>query len=166
MQNLSKREDLQPPPSPFTGPLLQAKLNNGKYLIPSAQNTTSAPNAGTNVFLQQPAIFKADEASAALDYNLNSRKGYLHISTSTPRTLSPVNATRTPSGFPRGRGFQRSRVGTLSKLPSPSAHASTGSSVSASPARRSTQHSRRCSPTAPSVAFPRRDVNMPGVLAG
>jgi len=58
---------------PVAMALLQAKLNNGKYLIPSAQNTTAAPNLGTNVFLQQPDLFKADEATGSLDYNLDSR---------------------------------------------------------------------------------------------
>jgi hypothetical protein len=57
---------------PVAMALLSAKLNNGQYLIPSAQNTTTAPNLATNVFLQQPSLLKADKATTALDYNLNS----------------------------------------------------------------------------------------------
>jgi hypothetical protein len=52
--------------------LLNAKLTNGQYLIPSVQNTTLNANTGTNVFLNEPSVFRADSATAALDYNVTS----------------------------------------------------------------------------------------------
>jgi hypothetical protein len=52
--------------------LLSAKLNNGQYLLPSVQNTTLSSSAATNVFLDQPSLFKANQATAALDYNINA----------------------------------------------------------------------------------------------
>jgi hypothetical protein len=58
---------------PVAMALLTAKLSNGQYLIPSVQNAITAPNLGTNVFLQQPSLFQVNEATTALDYNMNSR---------------------------------------------------------------------------------------------
>ena len=49
--------------------LLQAKLPNGSYLIPSAQNTAPTAAISSNVFLNQGSLFKAQQATAALDYN-------------------------------------------------------------------------------------------------
>lgn len=57
---------------PVAMALLQAKLNNGQYLIPSAQNTTIAPNLAPNVFLNGSSFFRADEAIASLDYNIKA----------------------------------------------------------------------------------------------
>jgi hypothetical protein len=55
---------------PVAMALLSAKLNNGQYLIPSVQNTTLSASAGSNVFLNEPSLFKANEATLALDYNI------------------------------------------------------------------------------------------------
>jgi hypothetical protein len=53
--------------------LLGAQLSNGQYLIPSVQNTTLSANAGTNVFLNEPSLFKTNQGTVALDYNVVSR---------------------------------------------------------------------------------------------
>jgi hypothetical protein len=55
---------------PVAMALLQAKLNNGSYLIPSVQNAATAPNLGNNVFLNGKSLLQVNEATLALDYNL------------------------------------------------------------------------------------------------
>jgi hypothetical protein len=57
---------------PVAMALLNAKLPNGQYLIPSATNTSSTSTA-TNAFINGNSVFKADEATAALDYNASSK---------------------------------------------------------------------------------------------
>jgi hypothetical protein len=64
---------------PIAASILQAKLPNGQYLIPSSQ--ISDPVAGQaavitgapNVTLQSSPLSRADQASAALDYDIRSR---------------------------------------------------------------------------------------------
>jgi hypothetical protein len=85
---------------PVAMALLQAKLNNGQYLIPSVQNTTASSNAGSNVFLNDGSLLKANEATAAADYNVNghdrlSAKYYYQLS---PDTSPFTNANA--GGFP------------------------------------------------------------------
>ncbi len=85
---------------PVAVALLQAKLNNGQYLIPSVQNKTASANAGTNVFLNDGSLLKANEATAALDYNLTNRdrlsaKYYYQLSPG----ISPFTNANT-TGFP------------------------------------------------------------------
>jgi hypothetical protein len=58
---------------PVAMAILQAKLPNGQYLIPSVQNTSISSDASTNVFLNQPSLFRNYNATAAMDYNVNSR---------------------------------------------------------------------------------------------
>ena len=53
--------------------ILQAKLPSGAYLIPSAQNTALSAAQSSNVFLNAGSLFKATQATAALDYNASSR---------------------------------------------------------------------------------------------
>jgi hypothetical protein len=56
---------------PVAMSLLSAKLNDGSFLIPSVQNTSQNAYAASNVFLNQPSLFKTDEATLALDYNIS-----------------------------------------------------------------------------------------------
>jgi hypothetical protein len=55
--------------------LLSAKLPNGKYLIPSAQDTSEATvlSNQSNVTLVGTDTFKAQQATAALDYNVSAK---------------------------------------------------------------------------------------------
>jgi hypothetical protein len=53
---------------PIAVALLNAKLPNGQYLIPSAQSKTL--NNGNDVTLLAPTLFTGDQATASLDYNL------------------------------------------------------------------------------------------------
>jgi hypothetical protein len=80
--------------------VLSAKLPNGQYLIPSVQNTNVSSDQQTNVFLNQPSLFRVYHATGALDYNLSSRDRlsgkyfYQHDPDATPFTYSSVE------GFP------------------------------------------------------------------
>ena len=59
---------------PVAVSLLNVKLFNGQYLIPSVNIAQNAPvNQGADVFLNQKALSRADMATAALDYNVSSR---------------------------------------------------------------------------------------------
>ena len=58
--------------------LLQAKLPDGSYLIPSSQRTapgdlTTGAATASNVFLQQTSLFRVFNGIGALDYNVNAR---------------------------------------------------------------------------------------------
>ncbi len=66
--------------APFTGTidpvafnLLNAKLSNGQYLIPSAQSSAPFAYGVPNVTLIGKSILTGDQATAAIDYNLSSR---------------------------------------------------------------------------------------------
>jgi hypothetical protein len=58
---------------PVAMAVLSAKLPNGQYLIPSAQNTSVSSNQQSNVFLNAPSLFRVFQGTAAVDYNVNSR---------------------------------------------------------------------------------------------
>jgi hypothetical protein len=64
---------------PVAAALLQAKLPNGQYMIPSSQITDplASQNAvitgAPNVTLQSTPLSRADQASAALDYDIHTR---------------------------------------------------------------------------------------------
>ena len=59
---------------PVAMALLQQKLADGTYLIPSAQSTTApGPGVPPSVTLKAPSLFKADQASVGLDYNVNTQ---------------------------------------------------------------------------------------------
>ncbi len=85
--------------------LLQAKLPDGEYLIPSTQNDLNTGlaniyNKQPNVSLQSTSIFKGDQATASLDYNASQND---HVSAKyyyqhTP-SLSPYGVSST-NGFP------------------------------------------------------------------
>jgi Carboxypeptidase regulatory-like domain/TonB dependent receptor len=89
---------------PVAAAILQAKLPNGQFLIPSAQNTNPAAiiTGAPNVTLQSTPLARGDQASAALDYNIGSRDRlslkyyYQH----TPTTSAFANANTI--GFPEG----------------------------------------------------------------
>jgi hypothetical protein len=51
--------------------ILQSKLPNGQYLIPSAGAVN--PNGGYDVTLQSQASFNADQANANIDYDINTK---------------------------------------------------------------------------------------------
>jgi hypothetical protein len=80
--------------------ILSAKLPNGQYLIPSAQNTNISSNQATNVYLNQPSLFRNYTATGALDYNVSSRDRisakyfYQHDPDSSPFTFASTE------GFP------------------------------------------------------------------
>jgi Carboxypeptidase regulatory-like domain/TonB dependent receptor len=66
--------------APFTGPigpiassLLNAKLPNGSYLIPSAQTTTQYAFGVPNVTLIGTSTLVADQATGSLDYDMNAK---------------------------------------------------------------------------------------------
>jgi hypothetical protein len=82
---------------PIAVGLLNAKLDNGQYLIPSAQNSNlSSPN----VTLLGSDLFTADQATAALDYDLTKadRLSLKYYYQHDP-TLSPFTVSQT-GGFP------------------------------------------------------------------
>jgi hypothetical protein len=87
--------------SPVASALLNAKLPNGQFLIPSAQ--TSAPFAFgvPNVTLFGTSLLTGEQATAAVDYNVTSRD---HMSVKyyyqTDPVNKPFNASDT-AGFPQ-----------------------------------------------------------------
>jgi len=88
--------------SPIAFTMLNYKLPNGQYLIPSA-NSTFRPtiNFPENVFLTQPAYFITDQAVSDLDYLVSSKDTlalkyyYQHDPTTAPFGYSSVQ------GFPQ-----------------------------------------------------------------
>ena len=80
--------------------LLQAKLPNGQFLIPSANPgyipTTNFPE---NVFLTQPSYFISDQAVADIDYNASSKD------TLALKYYYQHDPTKAPFGFSSFRGF-------------------------------------------------------------
>jgi hypothetical protein len=80
--------------------LLQYKLPNGQYMIPSANpNFTPTINFPENVFLTQPAYFISDQAAANLDY-LASPKDTLSM-----KYYYQHDPTTAPFGFSSFQGF-------------------------------------------------------------
>jgi hypothetical protein len=80
--------------------LLQYKLPNGQYMIPSANpNFTPTINFPENVFLTQPAYFISDQAAANLDY-LASPKDTLSL-----KYYYQHDPTTAPFGFSSFQGF-------------------------------------------------------------
>lgn len=83
---------------PIAAGILNAKLPNGQYLIPSAQSSVLA--GGNNVTLLQPTLFTADQATASVDHDISrtdrlSLKYYFqHDPSMSPFTISQV------TGFP------------------------------------------------------------------
>jgi len=58
---------------PIAMSLLNAKLPNGQYLIPSAQTTAAYQYSVPNVTLFGTSVLTADQANAAIDYNITER---------------------------------------------------------------------------------------------
>jgi hypothetical protein len=59
---------------PVAVALLNVKLFNGQYLIPSVNIAQSSPvNLGADVFLNEKALSRADMATGAVDYNVTDR---------------------------------------------------------------------------------------------
>ncbi len=88
---------------PVAAAILNAKLPNGKYLIPSAQNTSSGvflASGGTDVTLLSPTLFLADQATGSVDYDvtrsdrLSLKYFFQHDPATNPFTISQVD------GFP------------------------------------------------------------------
>ena len=61
------------PIDPIAMALMNAKLPNGQYLIPSAQNSAPYEYGVPNVTLIGTSTMTADQANAAVDYDLNSK---------------------------------------------------------------------------------------------
>ena len=93
--------------------ILQAKLPNGGYLIPSAQNSALSAAQSSNVFLNQGSLFRAQQLTGALDYNASSRDRvsakyyYQHAPDLSPFTNSSTE------GFPATEDTG-AQVGSLS----------------------------------------------------
>lgn len=97
---------------PIAMSLLQAKFPNGQYLIPSAQSTTQG-QLNSNVFLKTVPVFRAQKATAGLDYNLNQRdrlafKYYYQLAP----VISPFSYANT-GGYPASQD-NGAQVGALS----------------------------------------------------
>ena len=59
--------------SPIASSLLNAKLPDGSFLIPSAQTTTPYQFGVPNVTLLGTSVLTADQATGSLDYDVNTR---------------------------------------------------------------------------------------------
>jgi hypothetical protein len=76
--------------------LLQAKLPNGQFLIPSADGSTPSVNFPENAIVPGTAVFKADQAVADLDWNATAKDTvafkyfYQHDPTAAPYAYSSV----------------------------------------------------------------------------
>jgi hypothetical protein len=57
---------------PIAASLLNAKLPNGQYLIPSAQTTSTSAPSVPNVTLKGTSVLSADQAAASLDYDVST----------------------------------------------------------------------------------------------
>jgi hypothetical protein len=86
-------------PSGIAQSLFNATLPNGEYLIPSAQNTAPYAYSIPNVTLVGVSIFRGDQASLALDYDLkkNDRLSFKYYYQNDPVTK--------PFGFSQTFGF-------------------------------------------------------------
>lgn len=92
--------------SPVAQKLLNAKLPNGQYLIPSAQitNVSTEQNLGYATVLTGTSRLKADNVNANIDYDFGSKDRlsekyyYQNNPTTNPFTASPDNASL--FGFP------------------------------------------------------------------
>jgi hypothetical protein len=95
---------------PIAQSLFQAKLPNGQYMIPSAQSSTF--NQGYDATLLASTLFYADQATAALDYDLtktdrlSGKYFYQHDPASNPYIISNTG------GFPQNEDTG-SQVGAL-----------------------------------------------------
>lgn len=101
----SKFRALKTAPNPTAVAILQAKLPDGQYLIPSVENPATAltnlENGNPDASLLGTSIFKGNQAVADLDYNVTatdhmSAKYYYQL---TP-SISPYGMSNV-SGFPQ-----------------------------------------------------------------
>ena len=85
--------------SPIAAALMNAKLPNGQYMIPSAQNTSQYSYGVTNVTLPGTSLFTTNQATASLDDNLtgNDRLSFKYF-----YQFDPVNR---PFGLSQAAGF-------------------------------------------------------------
>ncbi len=100
---------------PIAAALLNAKLTNGKYLIPSVQDASPSlvANGQPNVTLLGTTFFNATQATAALDYNatatdrISLKYYYQHDPYSSPYNVSNTG------GFPENEdsGSQVAAIG-------------------------------------------------------
>ena len=58
--------------SPIAAALMNAKLPNGQYMIPSAQNSSPYAYGVTNATLNGTSLFTTDQATASIDWNATS----------------------------------------------------------------------------------------------
>jgi hypothetical protein len=85
--------------SPIAAALLNAKLANGQYLIPSSQNSGTYQFGVPNVTLLGTSTLVADQANAALDYDVTKAD---RLSLKYYYQNDPVNK---PYGFSQTGGF-------------------------------------------------------------
>ena len=92
-------------PTNFTGfnqqavDLLQAKLPNGQYLIPSAQTSAAYQYGVPNVTLKGVSVLAGDQGTASLDYDLKSNDRL------TLKGFYQNNPLTKPFGFSETGGF-------------------------------------------------------------
>ena len=79
--------------------LLNAKLPNGQYLIPSAQSSAPYQYGVPNVTLQGTSLLTGDQANGALDYDVNSKD---RVSIKVYYQNDPVQK---PFGYAQTGGF-------------------------------------------------------------
>jgi hypothetical protein len=87
--------------SPVASALLNAKLANGQYMIPSAQNSSPYQFGVPNVTLIGTSLMTGDQATAAVDYNVSSTD---HLSVKYYYQTDPVSkpyGSANVSGFPQ-----------------------------------------------------------------
>ncbi len=59
--------------SPIAAALMNAKLPNGQYMIPSSQNSSPYAYGVTNVTLNGTSFFTTNQATSSIDWNVTSR---------------------------------------------------------------------------------------------
>ena len=86
--------------NPVALTMLQYKLPNGQYMVPSANpNFTPTINFPENVFLTQPAYFISDQAASNLDYQASAKD------TLSLKYYYQHDPTTAPFGFSSFQGF-------------------------------------------------------------
>lgn len=86
---------------PIATALLNAKLPNGQYLIPSAQSSGTFAYGVPNVTLVGTSVFTGEQANAAIDYNASSTD---HLSVKYYYQTDPVSKpffASSVAGFPQ-----------------------------------------------------------------
>jgi hypothetical protein len=89
--------------SPVAQTILNAKLSNGQFLIPTPNNNANAQNLGFNALIQgPPTTFSADQVNGNIDYNFNAkdRLAGKYYYQNDP-TTAPFSGVSQLGGFPQ-----------------------------------------------------------------